>query len=45
MTVYVFLIKREQDKEAWPCVYMDLKLAVEAKGRVSDVMAVVLRPK
>jgi hypothetical protein len=40
MTVYVFLVKRPIDSEAWPCVYRDPDLAEKAFGRISAVVAV-----
>ncbi len=39
--LYVFLTRRPQDKQPWPCVYQDLKLAVDAPHRVSLVYTVV----
>ena len=41
--VYVFLIKRKQDKQAWPVAWEDLALAVNEPYRVSDVVEVVLQ--
>lgn len=42
-TVYVFLMRRPQDREAWPVVYQDRELAEKAFGRVSPVVAVQLK--
>lgn len=40
--VYVFLIKRPQDKEAWPTVWRDLKRANNAEWRASEIYKVLL---
>lgn len=42
MTLYVILIRRDIDQEAWPCVYRDRALAEHAYGRVSVVRQVEL---
>lgn len=42
MIVYVFLIKRDQDRVAWPCVYDNLELAEKAFGRSSPVVSVTI---
>jgi hypothetical protein len=39
-TVYVILIKRPVDTQAWPAVYRSYERASLAYGRVSQVMAV-----
>lgn len=44
-TVYVFLIRRPQDKEAWPTVWRDHKRAQDATWRASDVYQVTLVEK
>lgn len=44
MTVYIFLRQRPQDKEPWPCVYVDAELAAQAIGRVSEVIPVTIPP-
>ena len=38
--VYVFLIKRDQDREAWPAVYTNRELAEGALGRVTAIAEV-----
>jgi len=38
--VYVFLVKRDQDREAWPAVYTNRELAESALGRVTAVAEV-----
>lgn len=45
MIVYVFLVKRVQDKETWPCVYTDRDLAIAAIGRCSSITAVDILDK
>jgi hypothetical protein len=40
MIVYVFLTRRPQDKQEWPCVYLSLDLAEKAPHRVSAVVPV-----
>ena len=42
MTVYVFLIQRDRDREAWPAVYTSRELAEKALGRVSEIAEVLL---
>lgn len=42
-TVYVFLTKRPQDKQAWPNVYADPALAEKAFCRCSKIEMVSLR--
>lgn len=44
-TVYVFLIKRPQDKEAWPTVWRDHERANKAEWRASDVYQITLVEK
>lgn len=44
-TVYVFLIKRPQDKEAWPTVWRDAERADKAQWRASDVYQITLVEK
>ena len=38
--VYVFLVKRDQDREAWPAVYTNRELAEGALGRVTAIAEV-----
>jgi hypothetical protein len=40
LAVYVFLIKRPEDAEAWACLCDDPKAAEDAYGRVSEIMRV-----
>jgi hypothetical protein len=42
-TLYVFLIRRPQDKQAWPVVFSSNRAAAEAYPcRVSDVVEVIV---
>lgn len=43
--VYVFLIRRPQDKEAWPTVWRDFERAQNAPWRASDVYQITLVEK
>ena len=38
--VYVFFMKRRQDKEPFPAVYLNRELALKAFGRISPVIEV-----
>lgn len=40
MKLYVFLIKRPRDSQAWPMVYQNEQLANDAPHRVSPVVPV-----
>jgi hypothetical protein len=40
MRVFVFLTRRPRDKEAWPLVYLNRRLAEQSEHRVSPVVEV-----